>query len=300
MKIGFIGLGKMGQQMVARLLDAGHDVVVNDLNQSAIDLAVDAGAVAATDRQDLITKLDDAAIVWLMIPSAFVEAEYQALITELPAGSIIIDGGNSDYRDTTRRGSQAATANISFIDVGTSGGVMGLKDGFSMMIGGSDEAVGAIEPLILALARPDGWAHFGPTGSGHFIKMVHNGIEYGMMQAYAEGYHILQEGHDFGEFNKAAIAKVWQHGSIIASNLNEICGLILAENPDLENIEGVVAESGEARWTLETAQAHNIPAPVIQASLDVRQASQAGTTSFATKLLAMMRNVFGGHPLGKA
>ncbi len=300
MKIGFIGLGKMGQQMVSRLIDAKHEVVVTDLNKSFVELSVKLGAIESADRADLVSKLDGQKIVWLMIPSQFVQAEVDALIEILPEGSIIIDGGNSNYLESIKRAEQSKEKGIHFIDVGTSGGILGLEHGFSMMVGGDSEAFTKIQPLIEALAQPGGWGHFGPAGSGHFVKMVHNGIEYGMMEAYAEGYRILKEGHDFGQLDLAKIGEVWEHGSIIASSLNALTAKVLAVNPDLTGIGGVVAQSGEAKWTLDAAAAKGIEARVIQASLDVRSASETGTVNFATKLLAAMRNAFGGHDINKA
>jgi 6-phosphogluconate dehydrogenase len=298
MKLGFIGLGKMGSQMVVRLIKAGHEVIVTDLNQSAVDLSVGQGAIAATNREDLVSKLDAPAVVWLMIPSQLVDPEIDALLTLLPKGSIIIDGGNSDYRLTRERATKCTAVGIELVDVGTSGGVLGLEQGFSMMIGGDAQAVATVEPALQALAQPDGYKHLGAHGAGHFTKMVHNAIEYGMMEAYAEGYRLLREA-GYPDLDLAAVADVWQHGSIIASSLNHITGQALQANPQLDGIEGFVAESGEARWALETAKDHQIELPVIQASFDVRLRSQQGTTNFATKLLAAMRNIFGGHALNK-
>ncbi len=300
MKLGFIGLGKMGQQMVSRLIDSKYEVVVTDLNKSFVELSVKLGAIEAAERNDLVAKLDGQKIVWLMIPSQFVQAEVDALVKVLPEGSIIIDGGNSNYLESIKRAEQAKAKGIHFIDVGTSGGILGLEHGFSMMVGGDAVAFSQIQPLIEALAQPGGWGHFGPAGSGHFVKMVHNGIEYGMMEAYAEGYRILKEGHDFGQLDLAKIGEVWEHGSIIASSLNSLTAKVLLANPELTGIEGVVAQSGEAKWTLDAAAAKGIEAPVIQASLDVRSASGNGTVNFATKLLAAMRNAFGGHDINKS
>ena len=299
MTLAFIGLGKMGQQMVTRLLEAKHEVIVTDLNQSFVDMAVKNGAVAAKDRAEVVSMLGDNAVVWIMIPAQFVQAEVDALVELLPSGSIIIDGGNSNYLETMKRAEQTKAKGINFVDVGTSGGILGLKNGFSMMVGGDTAAVATIQPLIEALAQTDGWGHFGPTGSGHFVKMVHNGIEYGMMEAYAEGYRILQEGHDFGQLDLAKVGEVWEHGSIIASNLNALTAKVLAANPTLSGIEGIVAQSGEAKWTLDAAAAKSIEAPVIQTALDVRSASENGTVNFATKLLAAQRNAFGGHSINK-
>lgn len=299
MTLGFIGLGKMGSQMVARLLKDGHKVVVTDLNRSAVDMAVQHGAVAAADRTALAKQLGDPAIVWIMIPAQFVDAEIEALLGELPRGSIIIDGGNSDFRLTRERGQKCAAAGVELVDVGTSGGVLGLDRGFSMMAGGSPEAFQTVEPIIKSLAQPGGYRHFGKVGAGHYIKMVHNAIEYGLMEAYAEGYGLLQEGRDYPGLDLAAISQVWQHGSIIASNLGEVTGKVLGANPTLEGIEGYVAESGEARWTLEVAADQGLSLPVVQAAMEVRLRSQKGQVSFATKLLAGMRNVFGGHAVNK-
>lgn len=300
MKLGFIGLGKMGQQMVLRLIKGGHEVIVTDLNQSAVTLAVEYGAVAAPDRYGLIERLGPSPVVWLMIPAPLVEAEVNALIEILPENSTIIDGGNSDYRETMRRAALVAGRGSRLVDVGISGGVLGLEQGFSMMVGGDDASVNQLVPAFEALARPSGWAHFGAAGAGHYIKMIHNGIEYGLMEAYAEGYHLLKDGQEFPGLDLARICEIWQHGSIISSHLNGIAGEILHANPELTGIDGYVAESGEARWTVETGRAQTIPLPVIEASLQVRIDSQAGKTHFGTKLLAAMRNVFGGHPVNKS
>jgi 6-phosphogluconate dehydrogenase len=299
MKIGFIGLGKMGQQMVSRLAKAGHEVVVTDVNPTAIATAEQAGATGAADRAELVKALGERPVVWLMIPAGAVQAEVAALLELLPAAGIVVDGGNSDFRQTLERAKETATKQVELVDVGTSGGVMGLAEGFSMMVGGSDAAVAAVQPALETLAQSGGWGHFGPVGSGHFIKMVHNAIEYGLMEAYAEGYRLLHENPEFTKLNLGAIGAVWQHGSVIRSHLNEISAQVLHENPSLEGIDGYVAESGETRWTLELAKQVSIEAPVIQAAFDVRVASEKGQVNFATKLLAAMRNVFGGHQLNK-
>jgi len=299
MKIGFIGLGKMGQQMVSRLSQAGHEVMVTDVNQAAVAVAEQAGATGAASRAELVKALGERPVVWLMIPAGAVQAEVAALLELLPGGSVIVDGGNSDFRQTLKRAKEAAAKKVELVDVGTSGGVEGLTEGFSMMVGGADAAVAVVQPALEALAVPDGWAHFGPVGSGHFIKMVHNAIEYGLMESYAEGYRLLRENPEFTKLDLGAVGKVWQHGSVIRSHLNEICSQVLSQNPTLDGIEGYVAESGEARWTLELAKQVSIEAPAIQAAFDVRVASEQGKVNFATKLLAAMRNVFGGHQLNK-
>lgn len=298
MKIGFIGLGKMGAQMVGKLLTAGHEVIATDLNKQALDTAAQQGAVVVEDRTALVEQLDKPAIVWLMIPAQFVNAEITALLQILPAHSIIVDGGNSDFRETLKHGKLCEEKQVELVDVGTSGGILG-KDGFSMMVGGNKQAVETVQPLIEALAQPEGWHYFGQPASGHYIKMVHNAIEYGIMESYAEGYHMLKNG-PFQGLDLAAAGEVWRHGSIITSLLNDLTVQVLRDNPELDGIEGVVAQSGEALWTLEAAKQVAIPMPAVQAALDVRSASEQGTVHFGTKLLAAMRNKFGGHEINHA
>ncbi len=299
MKLGFVGLGKMGAQIVVKLIGAGHEVVVTDINAAAVALMVEAGATAAKDRSQLADLLPEPAIVWLMIPAQFVESELEAFSKLLPAGSILIDGGNSDFRLTTERGKKLAAANISLIDVGTSGGVLGLVNGFSMMVGGADEPVQTVAPILDTLAKPRGaHHHFGPTGAGHYVKMVHNGIEYSLMQGYAEGYQLLAEG-PIKSIDLAAVANIWQHESIIKSGLNELIAGIYVKNPTFEGIEGYVAQTGEGRWTSEVAEQAGVPMPALAAALATRMASETGQVSHATKLLAAIRNSFGGHNLNR-
>ncbi len=299
MKIGFIGLGKMGSQMVQRIMQDGHGVIVYDLNPDAVNTMVEEGAEAAIDYSHMIDELGDNPVIWLMIPHKFVGPTLEKLKPLLSARSIVIDGGNSDYRDTLQHAQMLAESDIELVDVGTSGGVHGLKNGFSMMVGGSESAVDTIDPLLQALAQPQGYARFGKTGAGHFIKMVHNGIEYGAMQAYAEGYRIIKEG-PFADVDLGKLAGVWQHGSVNESFLNGLIEGMLIRDPDFRGVDGAVAESGEARWTLETANDLGISAPVIQSALDVRVASQSGETNYATKFLAQLRNEFGGHAVNQA
>jgi 6-phosphogluconate dehydrogenase len=298
MQIGFIGLGKMGLPMVLRLQKGGQHAIVIDHHQENIDQAVAAGADSAKDEHELLAKLGERPIIWLMIQSKYVDAQRDVLLPLLPKDSIIVDGGNSDYRLTKARAEKVSSAGIHYVDVGTSGGVLGAENGYCMMIGGNLEDFKTVEPLITAMAQPEGYEYIGPSGSGHFVKMVHNAIEYGIMESYAEGYRIIKEA-DYTDINLSALGRVWQHGSIISSSLNELCAEELGKNPQLDGIDGFVAENGEARWTLEVAKDKAIPTPAIQASLDVRIASQQGQTSFATKLLAAMRNGFGGHALNK-
>ncbi|HEX5447811.1 MAG TPA: NADP-dependent phosphogluconate dehydrogenase, partial [Candidatus Saccharimonadales bacterium] len=236
-------------------------------------------------------------VLWLMISDTAMEEELANWLRLLPQNSIIIDGGNSDYRLTKNRAETVKTQGSVYMDVGTSGGVWGYKNGFSMMAGGDEPAFKIIEPVLRALAEPSGsYGYFGPSGAGHFVKMVHNAIEYGMMESLVEGYRLLKEG-PYQAIDLAKAGEVWQHGSVIVSWLNELSQSVLAKNPQLDNIDGVVAESGEARWALETARDQQVPMPSIQASFDVRLASQKGETNFATKLLAAMRNKFGGHDI---
>jgi 6-phosphogluconate dehydrogenase len=285
-RIGFYGLGRMGGNMVARLLEKGEQVVVMNRSPEPVEAAVKLGAESATDFTDLIHKLNPV-IIWLMLPSEIIESKFNELLPLLPQGAIVIDGGNSDYRYSRGRAEAAKAKGVHFIDVGTSGGILGRTAGYCMKV---------IKPVLTALAAPYGWRHFPGAGAGHYVKMVHNAIEYGVMESYAEGYRMLQEG-PYKELDLAAAGEVWQHGSIIESKLNELSVQGLRENPQLEGIEGMVAESGEARWTLETAKDLDIPLPSIQSAFDVRLKSQAGEINFATKLLALMRTKFGGHDL---
>jgi len=216
----------------------------------------------------------------------------------LQPGSIVIDGGNSDFRLTQKRGQLSKEKSVHFVDVGTSGGILGLKNGYSMMAGGEQEAIDTISPILDTLAPPNGWHHFGETGSGHYVKMVHNAIEYGIMESYAEGYRMLHDG-PVQKIDLAAAARVWQQGSIIESLLNSLNAEILSEDPELSGVDGFVKESGEARWTLEAAKDNNIDLPAIQTAFNVRLESQKGNINYATKMLAAMRNKFGGHAINK-
>jgi 6-phosphogluconate dehydrogenase len=246
----------------------------------------------------MVAKLGDHPVVWLMIPSQYVDSEIKAFLSLLPKGSIIVDGGNSDYRKTLQRYGRCLEKGVELVDVGTSGGLLGRKNGFSMMVGGTRQATTHIEPLVKALAQAQGYRHFGPTGAGHYIKMVHNAIEYGMMESYAEGYRLLREG-PFRELDLPAVSDVWQHGSIIASSLNGLAGEVLGKHPHLDHTDGIVAMTGEAGWAMEVAKEAHVDAPAIEAALQVRRESEDGQVTFATKLLAALRNAFGGHPLKK-
>ena len=296
MKIIVVGLGRMGMQIVRKCGEDGHQVIAYDRNRESVDEAAGYKAIAAHEKHNAVEQFENEQVVlWLMIPSDVVEAELADWLKIVPEGSIIIDGGNSDFRLTAKRAKTVKAAGSALIDVGTSGGVWGYERGFCMMAGGKAEAFNVVEPLLKTLAEPNGaYHHFGESGSGHYVKMVHNAIEYGMMQSLAEGYRILQEGPYKG-LDLGAAGETWQHGSVIVSWLNELCAKALQENPELKDIDGYVTENGEARWTLEVAKEMGIPMPSIQASFDVRLASQKGDINFATKLLAAMRAKFGGH-----
>ncbi len=296
MKVGFVGLGKMGGNMSKRLVESGHGVFALDPSIDAQENAKSNGVILSKSRQDLISNNVD--LLWLMIPSQFVDAELEELLAVVPKNSVIVDGGNSDYRLTIKRAENCKKSGITFIDVGTSGGILGAKQGYAMMVGGDEQVVNKLSPIFDALAPPNGWAYFGKSGSGHYVKMVHNAIEYGLMESYAEGYNLLKDG-PFKNIDLAKAGKVWQHGSIIQSLLNDLSVKALEENPNLNGIDGYVKESGEARWALETAKDYNVKTPAIDASFDVRLKSQKGETNFATKLLAAMRNKFGGHAINK-
>ena len=297
MKIGFIGLGKMGGNMVERLLNDGHEVVVYNLSKPEIEQAVSKGAIAAISAVDVLNKLSDRKAVWLMVPSgAPVDANIRELSTYMKQEDIIIDGGNSYWKQTVKRNSELAKKGINFIDCGTSGGIWGLENGYSLMTGGNKEAVDFVYPVFKSLAPEGGYSYCGIGGAGHYVKMVHNGIEYGMMQSYAEGFEILKTSPF--KIDPAQIAGGWMHGSVIKSWLLELAVKAFKEDPGLESIKGYVEDSGEGRWTVEAAIEQNVPAHVITASLFNRFQSRQ-EDSFAMKVLAALRNQFGGHKIVK-
>ena len=299
MKIGVVGLGKMGQQIVKKLVDGGHKVVAFDVNKAAVEACKEYGAVGVVSREDLVEQLGPKPIVWMMIPAEFVDAEVDTLLKLLPKGSMLIDGGNSRYTQTIERAKRARKKGMSYVDVGTSGGVHGMTHGFSLMVGGSSVSFTVLEPALKTLAAPKGgYAYMGQSGRGHYVKMVHNGIEYAIMQAYAEGYDLLKYG-EFKDIKLAEVARVWQQGSIIESNLNGLIQEIFEEMHHFEYVSGYVAATGEGQWTYETAQKYSVPMPALREALQVRAASQNGYDTFATKLLALMRNKFGGHDVRK-
>jgi 6-phosphogluconate dehydrogenase len=301
MQIGMIGLGKMGSNMTARLLAGGHEVVVHDRNADAVDAAAKAGAIASKNLSDLVHQLASPRAVWIMVPSGDVtEGVLNDLAGHLSAGDVVLDGGNSNYKDTVRRGKTLRENDIGFVDVGTSGGVWGLREGYSMMIGGDTKVVERLRPVFETLApAPDkGWGHVGPPGSGHFVKMIHNGIEYGMMQAYAEGFEILRAKKEF-ELDLHHVAEIWRYGSVVRSWLLDLTARALEDDADLEGIRGWVADSGEGRWTVAEAIDNDVPAPVITLALMARFTSR-NPDAYSAKLLAAMRNQFGGHAVRKS
>jgi 6-phosphogluconate dehydrogenase len=294
MQLGMIGLGRMGGNMVRRLLQGGHQVVVFDRSTDAVKEHVAIGASGARDLADLCTQLRSPRVAWVMVPAgAPVESTLDQLIGNLSPGDIIIDGGNSNYRDSMRRAKRLAAKGLEFIDAGTSGGIWGLTVGYCLMIGAEPDAFRHCEPIFRTLAPPEGYAHVGPPGAGHYVKMIHNGIEYGMLQAYAEGYEILHASKDF-ELDLHQIASVWNHGSVVRSWLNELAERAFAHDPDLASLKGYVEDSGEGRWTVQEAIDLDVPAPVITLSLLARFRSRQAD-SFSAKVIAALRNEFGGH-----
>ena len=331
MQLGMIGLGRMGANMVRRLLRAGHECTVYDIHANAVSGLVREGAFGTASLKDLVARLVKPRAIWLMVPAAVVDKELAAVLPLLERGDIVIDGGNSFYRDDIRRAAELKPRGIHYVDVGTSGGVWGLERGYCQMIGGETEVVDHLSPIFASLApgfnaglsaegrkihstAAQGYLHCGPTGAGHFVKMVHNGIEYGLMAAYAEGFNILRNA-DAGRCCQAAdaetaplphpefylyqldlpkIAEVWRHGSVIGSWLLDLTAAALLEHPDLSGFAGRVSDSGEGRWTVMAAIEESVPAPVLSAALYERFSSR-GEADFADRLLSAMRYQFGGH-----
>ena len=332
MRIGMIGLGRMGANMTRRLLGGGHECVVFDRQRTQAEALAGAGAVVASSVGDLVERLPPPRAVWLMVPAGAVDATLGELAPRLQKGDTVVDGGNSYYVDDLRRAKELSARGIDYLDVGTSGGVWGLERGYCQMIGGADEPVRRLEPLFLALAPPmssaprtpgrerksstaeRGYLHCGGPGAGHFVKMVHNGIEYGLMSACAEGLNVLRHAdvgssppaadaetaplqnpeHYQYHFDLGAIAELWRRGSVVSSWLLDLTALALLEQPDLSELTGHVADSGEGRWTVKAAIDEGVPAPVLNAALSQRFASR-GQADFADRLLSAMRQAFGGH-----
>ena len=293
MQIAMIGLGKMGGNMVERLLRGGHDVIAFDRDAAAVQKYAALGAKAASDLAGVVGAFTGPKVIWIMVPSGKpVDDTIAALQPSLAKGDVIIDGGNSNWHDSKRRGEELAKVGIDFIDSGTSGGIWGLDNGYCLMVGGDKAAVTRCEPIFLTLAPEKGYAHVGPVGAGHYVKMIHNGIEYGMLQAYAEGYEILHASKTY-QLDMAQIANVWQHGSVVRSWLNELAASAF-EKGEVDGLKGFVADSGEGRWTIEEAMALDVPAPVITLSLLTRFRSRQ-EDSYSAKVIAALRNEFGGH-----
>ena len=293
MQLGMIGLGRMGANMTSRLLLDHHEVVVYDFSEAAVGHAVAEGAVGATSLADLVSKLGSPKVVWIMVPAGKpTDDTITVLLEHLSTGDTIVDGGNSNFRDSQARCKRSREHGVDFIDAGTSGGVWGLKNGYCLMVGGDAAAVKRVEPVFLSLAPQDGYAHVGASGAGHFSKMVHNGIEYGMLAAYGEGFEILEKS-EFG-FDLHALSKLWLQGSVVRSWLLELAELAFREDATLSTIRGYVEDSGEGRWTVQAAIDENVPAPVITMSLLSRFISRQDE-SFSAKVVAALRNQFGGH-----
>ena len=299
MEIGITGLGRMGAGMAERWLRAGHRVVAHNRSRGPVDELAAKGADAAYTLEELVSKLKPPRAVWIMLPAGEVtEQMIRTLIPLLSPGDTIIDGGNTNFNDDMRRAGMLKEHGLNYIDQGTSGGVWGLENGFCLMVGGEAELVKRLEPAFVTLAPRDGYVHCGPVGSGHFVKMVHNGIEYGMMQAYAEGFEIMRAKKEFG-LNLHAIASAWRYGSVVRSWLLDLTEAALRDDPDLSQLRGYVEDSGEGRWTIQAAIDLDVPAPVITLSLFERFHSRQ-PESFAAKVLAAMRKGFGGHAVRTA
>ena len=300
MKIGMIGLGKMGGNMAERLINGGHSVVGYARKKETVDGFVARGGDGAYSLEELVNSLTAPRIVWLMIPAgAPIDRTLDALLGLLGKGDVIVDGGNSNYKDTMRRANLLKEQGIAYVDVGTSGGIRGLAKGYSMMVGGENALVERLRPVLETLApAPDkGWGHVGPSGAGHFVKMVHNGIEYGMMQAYAEGFAIMDKKEEFN-LDLHNIAEIWRYGSVVRSWLLDLIAEALGENPNLDGIAPFVEDSGEGRWTVAEAIDLDVAAPVITMSL-LRRLLSREQDDYSDKLLAAMRNKFGGHVIKK-
>jgi 6-phosphogluconate dehydrogenase len=293
MKIGMVGLGRMGGNMTRRLLRGGHQVVGYARNAASIEAVAREGAGGAQSLGELVAQLEAPRVVWLMVPAGDVtRGVIDELAGLLDAGDAIIDGGNSRYTDSKQRAADLSARGISFVDCGTSGGIWGLAEGYCLMIGADEEVFAKLEPIFETLAPADGYARVGPPGAGHFVKMIHNGVEYGLMQAYAEGFEIM-ESSEF-DLNLGQVAEVWRHGSVVRSWLLDLAARALTADPELSTVAPYVEDSGEGRWTVETAIDNSVPAPAITLALFKRFSSRQDD-SFGDKLLAALRHEFGGH-----
>jgi len=300
MQLGMIGLGRMGGNMAERLRLGGHQVIGFDFNAEAVAKLSASGNVGVSSLEEMAGKFTGRKAIWIMVPQGKpVDETIAKLEPLLKKGDILIDGGNSNYKDSQRRYKEVTAKGFQFVDVGTSGGVWGLKEGYSMMVGGDKEAVEYLRPIFETLApgKDKGWGHMGPAGSGHFVKMVHNGIEYGLMQAYAEGFTIMEKKEEF-HLDLAQISEVWRYGSVVRSWLLDLTADALKHNPTLEGLQAYVSDSGEGRWTVFEAIDLNVSAPVITESL-IRRIRSREENNFTDRMLAIMRNAFGGHAVKK-
>ncbi len=293
MELGFIGLGKMGMNMVTRLRRDQHRVVVYDRSNELIKQAENQGCIGSLSLSDLVGKLSTPRVVWVMVPSgAPTEETIQAVAAFLQSGDIIVDGGNTRFHDDVRRAAELKKKGIHYVDAGTSGGIWGLQVGYCLMVGGDDAAVKRLEPVLKTLAPENGWAHVGAVGAGHYVKMVHNGIEYSMMQGYAEGFELMSKSEY--KLDLARVADLWMHGSVVRSWLLELAAGALKQDPKLEHLKGYVQDSGEGRWMIVDAIEKDVPVPTLTTALFTRFRSRQ-EESFAEKMLAALRNAFGGH-----
>ena len=298
MRLGMVGLGRMGGNMARRLMRAGHEIVGHDVAPEAVDALTKEGASPAPDLKGLVGQLDGQRAVWLMLPAGEItQNAIDGLMTLLQPGDVVIDGGNSRHVDSVRRAAALFTRGISFVDVGTSGGVWGLEDGYCLMVGADAEEFTRLEPLFQALAPEDGYARVGPPGSGHYVKMVHNAIEYALMQSYAEGFELMERSEH--ELDLAQVANVWRHGSVIRSWLLDLAAKALEEDPELAELGERVSDSGEGRWTLQEAVDAGVPMPALTAALFARFDTQRDS-SYGARLMAALRREFGGHAVEKA
>ena len=298
MEIGFVGLGRMGLNMVTRLRRGGHKVVAFDRSADAVARAAAEGAVAAASLDALVAALTPPRAVWVMVPSGDpTESTVSSLGAILSANDVVIDGGNSNFHDDVRRAKTLAEKNVHYIDAGTSGGIWGLQEGYCLMVGGASDVCKRLEPIFLTLAPKDGYLRVGDHGAGHYVKMIHNGIEYGMMQAYAEGFELMHASPY--KVDLGAIAALWNHGSVVRSWLLELAARALAEDHELSALKGYVEDSGEGRWTIQEAIDRSVPLPVITAALFTRFRSRQDNP-FGDRMLAALRNQFGGHAVKKA
>jgi len=298
MQLGFVGLDRMGLNMVTRLVRGGHQVVAYDRSADAVARAETAGARGASALDALVAALTAPRAVWVMVPAGDpTESTVSALAGLLTPGDVIIDGGNTNFHDDVRRAQALAAKRLNYVDAGTSGGIWGLQEGYCLMVGGKADVCKRLEPIFLTLAPTDGYLHVGDHGAGHYVKMIHNGIEYGLMQAYAEGFELMHESPY--KVDLGAVAALWNHGGVVRSWLLELAARALAEDRDLSDLQGYVEDSGEGRWTLNEAIERGVPLPALTAAVFTRFRSR-DNNPFAERLLAALRNQFGGHPVKKA